>query len=129
MGVWVLVDFITILANRFRDGEGNYITNAPTPTPDQEPPATQPHATAIPKAKDDQRLQQRILICAKQEGGAIMPTTVAMRTGFDVDAVKDHLESLVDKGYAELQPTRDGSIVYVFRDMLTDERRDELQLL
>ena len=67
-------------------------------------------------------------MAAKQSGGAITPTTVAMRTGFDVDAVKDHLESLVDKGYAELQPSKDGAID-VFRDMLTDEKRDQLELL
>ena len=58
-----------------------------------------------------------------------MPTTVAMRTGFDIDVVKEHLESLVDKGHAELQPSKDGSVVYVFRDMLTDERRNELELI
>ena len=123
ISIWVLVDFIRILANRFTDGEGKWITSAPVRA--AEPESNRPRSA--PRA--DQRMQQRILMCAKQEGGAIMPTTVAMRTGFDVDAVKDHLESLVDKGYAELQPTKDGSIVYVFRDMLTDERREELELL
>ena len=68
-------------------------------------------------------------MCAKQEGGAVMPTIVAMRTGFGIDVVKEHLESLVDKGDAELQPTKDGSVVYVFRDMLTNQKRAELDLI
>ena len=123
MSGWLLVEFILILTNRYRDGAGNLITTGPMPTA----PATPDPAPSTPRP--DQRLQQRILICAKQDGGAVMPAPVAMRTGFDIDVVKEHLETLVDKGHAELQPTKDGSIVYVFRDLLTDERKAQLELL
>ena len=136
VAVWALVDLILILTGKFTDGEGAWVKaigfrhedqeSEPKPAPRADRPPRLP--AAKPAAPTD-RLQQRILMAAKQSGGAIAPTTVAMRTGFDVDAVKDHLEALVDKGHAELQPTKDGAIVYVFRDMLTDERREELELL
>ena len=118
--IWVLVDFITIVSGKFLDMEGRVVRNESAPARPQPQPT---------QSSDASRLQQRILMCAKRDGGAVVPTTVAMRTGFDIDVVKEHLESLIDKGHAELQPSKDGIIMYVFPDMLTDERRNELELI
>ena len=124
-GAWVLVDLVRILSNNFRDAQGRYVMPAGFSRP-----ATSPVAPPAPPRQPDQRqLQQRILLCAKQEGGAVAPTNIAMRTSLDLDEAKDHLEALVDQGHAELHPTRDGRLVYVFRDLLTDERRADLEPL
>ena len=135
-GIWILVDFITIVSGKFKDVEGRVLRRFPMvveeSAPATPPPRPQPRQRPQPQptqSTDASRLQQRILMCAKRDGGAVVPTTVAMHTGFDIDVVKEHLESLVDKGYAELQPSKDGTLMYVFPDMLTDERRNELELL
>ena len=81
------------------------------------------------EAPNPQRIQQRILLTAKQQGGFVSPTEVAMRAGIGIDDAKQHLEGLVDKGHADLQLRKDGALVYVFPDLLTDEKRDELDRL
>lgn len=129
--IWVLVDFVTIVSGNFLDMEGRVVRNAPATesAPASPPPRPQSQPQQPTQSSDASRLQQRILMCAKRDGGAVVPATVAMRTGFDIDVVKEHLESLIDKGHAELQPSKDGTILYVFPDMLTDERRNELELI
>ena len=123
-GAWALIDFLRILSNNFRDAQGRYVMPAGFSRP-----ATIPAAPAPPRQPDQRQLQQRILLCAKQEGGAVAPTIIAMRTSLDLDEAKEHLEALVDQGHAELHPTRDGRLLYVFRDLLTDERRADLEPL
>ena len=46
---------------------------------------------------------------AKQSGGVVVPTSVAILTGCGLDLAKRHLESLVDKGYAESGHGKTGS--------------------
>lgn len=124
-GAWVLVDLVRILSNNFRDAQGRYVM----PAGFSRPATSLAVAPAPPRQPDQRQLQQRILLCAKQEGGAVAPTIIAMRTSLDLDEAKEHLEALVDQGHAELHPTRDGRLVYVFRDLLTDERRADLEPL
>ena len=122
--VWVIVDLIAITAGVFRHSEGRWLVESGTAV------LSSPPATASSHASDDVRqLQHRILKLAKQGGGVVTPTTVAQRTGADTDVAKQHLESLVDNGHAELQSTKDGHPVYVFADVRTHEQRDQLELL
>ena len=122
--VWVIVDLIAITAGVFRHSEGRWLVKSGTAV------LSSPPATASSHASDDVRqLQHRILKLAKQGGGVVTPTTVAQRTGADTDVAKQHLESLVDNGHAELQSTKDGHPVYVFADVRTHEKRDQLELL
>lgn len=107
-GVWVIVDLVRIATGRFLDASTSD-TSAP-----------QPGASATA------RLQQRILLSAKHAGGAIMPTTVAMSAGIEINDAKRILETMVDQGHAELRPRKDGTLVYVFPDLLNDEKRAEL---
>ena len=116
--LWIIFDFVMILLGRFTDGAGNSIGKSQ--------PRTEPmnHGVASPH-----RVQQRILLTAKQQGGLVGPTEVAMRAGIDIDEAKRYLEGLVDKGHAEIQLRKDGALVYVFPELLTEEKRNELDRL
>ena len=111
--------FRSDLVGKFRGGEGKRIIGK----------ASQAQPVQSEPAQSTERLQQRILMCAKQSGGIVMPTDVTIRTGCDLDAAKNQLESLVDKGYAEIQSRKDGVLVYVFPNMITDEARSDLEPL
>ena len=115
--LWILVDFVRILMGRFTDAHGDILGAAKRTAPSPDPSLT------------GQRIQQRILMIAKQQGGVVGPTDIAMRTGIAIDEAKEHLESLLDKGHVEMHLRKDGGLVYVFSDMLTEERRSELDQL
>lgn len=133
--LWVILDLIMISFDKFYDGDGRPIVGAvhrPVRAA-KRPVDTRPHwerpSEEAASSGGSARLQQRILIAAKQGDGALTPNVLAMRIGISIDAAKEHLESMVDKGYAELQVTTDGMIVYVFKDLLTEEKRDQLELI
>lgn len=133
--LWVILDLIMISFDKFHDRNGRPIVGAvhrlarqPSAPVDTRPHWERPSEEAA-SSGGSARLQQRILIAAKQGDGALTPNVLAMRIGIRIDAAKEHLESMVDKGYAELQVTTDGMIVYVFRDLLTEEKRDQLELI
>ena len=111
VAVWVVGDLVLIATGRFLDDSGAD-TSAPQPGT---------AATA--------RLQQRILLSAKHAGGAIMPTGVVMSTGIEINVAKRILETMVDQGYAELRARNDGTLVYVFPDLLTAEKRAEFDFI
>ena len=104
-GVWVIVDLIRIAT-------GSFLSDSAVDTSTSQPGVSAPA-----------RLQQRILLSAKHAGGAIMPTTVAMSSGIEINDAKRILETMVDEGHAELRARKDGTLVYVFPDLLTDEKR------
>ena len=108
-GVWVIVDLIRIAT-------GSFLSDSAVDTSTSQPGVSAPA-----------RLQQRILLSAKHAGGAIMPTTVAMSSGIEINDAKRILETMVDEGHAELRARKDGTLVYVFPDLLTDEKRAELE--
>ena len=115
-GSWVIIDFIMILAGRFTDADGDFL-GTPKGVVDAKP------STAL---QDARRIEQRILMTAKQQGGMVVPTDIAMRTGISIDEAKRHLEGLLDDGHVEMHLRKDGGLVYTFRDMLTQESRREL---
>ena len=106
-GAWVIVDLTRIAT-------GSFLSDSAVDTSTSQPGVSAPA-----------RLQQRILLSAKHAGGAIMPTTVAMSSGIEINDAKRILETMVDEGHAELRARKDGTLVYVFPDLLTDEKRAE----
>ncbi len=72
-------------------------------------------------------MQQRILMCAKDEGGVVTPSKIAVETGCSLDEAKAELEGLVSQGHFEVRPLRDGRLVYTAPDMLTDEKCGDLE--
>ena len=91
---------------------------SPTSNEPTEPP---------PPPDDAQTLQQRILMCARDEGGVVTPSKIAMETGCSLDEAKAELDGLVSQGHVEVRPRRDGTLVYTVPDLLTDEKRADLE--
>ncbi len=80
-----------------------------------------------PQPEDALTMQQRILMCAKDEGGVVTPLKIAMETGCSLDEAKAELDGLVSQGHFEVRPRRDGSLVYMVPDLLIDEKRADLE--
>ena len=86
-------------------------------------------ATYVPSTQPQESLEQAILRVAKENGGLVSPGAVATSGNWTLDETKAYLDGMVDKGHAELRPTRSGtpSVVYVIPDFLTDSTRDQLE--
>ena len=82
-----------------------------------------------PSAQPQESLEQAILRVAKENGGLVSPGAVATSGNWTLDETKSYLDGMVDKGHAELRPTRSGtpSVVYVIPDFLTDGTRGQLE--
>ncbi len=68
-----------------------------------------------------------ILRIAKKNRGLATPAEVALEGGVSADDAKEHLEQLVNKGFAEVRVRRSGTLVYVFADFLDDETGAQLE--
>ena len=89
-----------------------------------------PRPTAfVPSSQPQESLEQAILRVAKENGGLVSPSAVATSGNWTLDETKSYLDGMVDKGHAELRPTRSGtpSVVYVIPDFLTDGTRGQLE--
>ena len=86
-----------------------------------------PQSTA--HAQPQESLEQVILRVAKENGGLVSPGAVATSGNWTLDETKSYLDGMVDKGHAELRPTRSGtpSVVYVIPEFLTDSTRGQLE--
>ena len=86
-------------------------------------------ATFAPSTQPQESLEQAILRVAKENGGLVSPSAVATSGNWTLDETKSYLDGMVDKGHAELRPTRSGtpSVVYVIPDFLTDGTRGQLE--
>ena len=92
-----------------------------------ESPTSNEPAEPPPPPEDAQTMQQRILMCARDEGGVVSPSKIAMETGCSLDEAKEELDNLVSQGHFEVRPRRDGTLVYTVPDLLTDEKRADLE--
>jgi hypothetical protein len=70
-------------------------------------------------------LERVILRTAKSNRGAVTPAEIALAADIPLDDGKAALEKLVGQGYAELRVRRNGQMVYVFPEFLTDEEQFE----
>ena len=86
-------------------------------------------ATYAPSPQPQESLEQAILRVAKENGGLVSPGAVATSGDWTLDDTKSYLDEMVDKGHAELRPTRSGtpSVVYVIPDFLTDNTRGQIE--
>ena len=109
VGLWQIVDFVLILSGRLLEDS----KSAPNST-------DRPRVAGAP-------LQQRLLLVAKHTGGIITPTIAAMRTGCDIEEARGILDKLTASGDVELWPNATGGLVYVVPDLLTEEKRAELE--
>jgi TM2 domain-containing membrane protein YozV len=68
------------------------------------------------KQKRKENLEQVILRTAKHNEGICTPSEVALESGRNIDEAKSALDTLSEKGYAEVRVRKNGGIVYFFRD-------------
>lgn len=74
---------------------------------------------ALPEGSTAARsVEQQILKTAKENGGCTTPTEVALAGGITIDQARQTLDVLVSKGYAELQITKNGIVLYCIPDIL-----------
>ena len=138
--IWLLLDLVAILINKFTDGEDRLIVSA------MERVAAAGRAATIEAAAQraseyrepplkrepspaGTNIEQRILLVAKHKGGVLVPTDVAMTTGIGIDAAQRHMESMVQRGHMQMHVRHDGILVYTVPDMLTDEGRESLDTI
>lgn len=68
-----------------------------------------------------------ILRVAKKNNGIATPSLVALEGDISLDEAKALLEKLMNKGYAEMRVTKNGSIVYLFPDLTEDPQNPNLE--
>ena len=68
-----------------------------------------------------------ILRVAKKNDGIASAPEVALEGRISADEAKTYLDTLADKGYAELRVTKTGRLVYVFPDFLKEGADSNLE--
>ncbi|MFP4329383.1 MAG: TM2 domain-containing protein [Spirochaetaceae bacterium] len=72
-------------------------------------------------------LEHIILRTAKESGGVVSPTGIALEARVSVEDAKEQLENMVRGGFVELKVKKSGHIVYVVPDFLTRAAEAELE--
>ncbi|MFP4178864.1 MAG: TM2 domain-containing protein [Spirochaetaceae bacterium] len=72
-------------------------------------------------------IEKIILQTAKRNGGVATPPGVALEGDYSLDDVKKALDTLVDKGYAELRVNRNGGMAYFFPEFSHDGSHPDLE--
>jgi len=75
------------------------------------------YRVATPDNKEKEHPEKVILRLAKANNGYLTVSEVAMGMNISMDNAKQYLETLTNKGFAELRVRKTGSIVYVIPDM------------
>lgn len=78
----------------------------------------------------EQAMERRVLQIASELGGKVTPSEVALKTHITLDKANELLQSMQEGGYAELEITQSGAIIYYFRGFLSnDDRKNAKGLL
>lgn len=79
------------------------------------------------EADAPKNIETAILRVAKERGGVVTPSLLAMDGDYSLDEVKSVLDEMVSGGHAELRVRRAGETVYAFPEMLSDQNREDLE--
>lgn len=71
--------------------------------------------------KQKESLERTILRVAKKSGGIATPSEVALECEGSLDQIKAALDTLVNKGFAELRVRQSGAVVYAFPEFMPDK--------
>jgi len=69
-------------------------------------------------AKEDRRIEQAILSCAKQNKGYVKVSIVAMEANITMEEAQKELDELVKKGFARMDVEESGVLRYSFPDFM-----------
>jgi hypothetical protein len=70
------------------------------------------------EGQTNQTHERIVLSLARSERGKITPAMVAVNSSLSLEDAEKQLQALVDKGYASLEVTDDGRLLYVFAEFL-----------
>lgn len=73
----------------------------------------------IPRIADALK-EKEILRAARREAGKLTPTIAALKSSVSIEDAEKILKKLVDHGYADMEVTDDGRILYVFPEFLPE---------
>jgi TM2 domain-containing membrane protein YozV/predicted transcriptional regulator len=68
--------------------------------------------------RDKRTVERTILHLAKHNRGIVTPSELALESGISIDEAKKALDTLVDKGFAELRVRKTGTLVYTFPELM-----------
>jgi uncharacterized membrane protein len=71
----------------------------------------------------EQLMERKILQVAAELGGKVTPSEIALKTHISLDKAHLLLQNMQEGGYAELEITQTGAIIYHFRGFLSDDDR------
>ena len=77
--------------------------------------------------REPEDLEHVILRMAKESGGVVTPTQVALEARRGTEEAREELERMVKNGFAEMKVKRSGHIVYVIPDFLSGEAQEDLE--
>jgi TM2 domain-containing membrane protein YozV len=63
-------------------------------------------------------VEKAILLSAKRNKGITTPSEIVLETGVPLEQAKETLDSLVKRGFADIQVKKSGVIVYVFPEIV-----------
>ncbi len=66
--------------------------------------------------KSRKAIEQIILAVAKSNNGAVTPSEIALEASISIEQSKKYLDTISEKGYADIRVTKNGTIVYFFPD-------------
>lgn len=81
------------------------------------------------KKRRKEPLEKVILNEAKANNGVARPSVISLEADVPLDEVQKQLDVLVGKGFAELMIKRGGGMVYLFRDLVDDMSKLDLEEL
>ncbi len=67
------------------------------------------------------RAEKEILRIAREKGGRVTPTMIALESYLSIEMAEKILENIAKKGYATMQVTEDGRIEYEFPEFLSED--------
>ena len=89
--------------------------------------STSNHSADRDSAGTPKNIETAILSAAKQRGGVVTASLLAMEGDYGMDEAKQALDEMVNAGHAELRVRKTGETVYAFPEMLSDDNREDLE--
>lgn len=71
------------------------------------------------------RQEKEVLRVAKSEGGRVTPAVAALKSSCSIEQANTLLDSLVERGYAQIDVDDNGRIVYLFPEFYRDDTTDD----
>lgn len=74
-------------------------------------------------------IEHAIFSLAQKNGGSVSPAQLALDANIGADEARNHLESMVDRGHAELRVRKTGAIAYIFPEFLKPDVANQFESL